>query len=41
MVGPEREPDKVGAGTLPLFLLWMLFLLTLLTLYFVIGVLGD
>jgi hypothetical protein len=41
MTEPEREPDRVGAGTLPLFFLWLLLLLALLALYLVIGVLGD
>jgi len=41
MSQPEREPDRVGAGTLPLFVGWLLFLLALLVLYAVIGILGD
>jgi hypothetical protein len=38
---PRDEGDKVGAGTLPLFLGWVLFLVALLVLYMVIGILND
>jgi hypothetical protein len=38
---PQREDDKVGAGTLPLFLVWVLLLTALIALYLVIGLLDK